>query len=389
MAEDAGRRDGADILGAVRAIAPQLREAAAENEGGRRLGDATVAALRDAGVFRMVMSERLGGPQLDPLAQLDVIEEVSRADGSAGWCTMIGSDGGYATAFLEADVATTMYPSLDLPTARLAAPGGQAVPSGDGYDISGRWPFASGSTHSAWFFLDCLVPEGDGLRLGDGGMPELRMAAVPAADVEVLDTWHTTGLAGSGSHDVTVAGCHVPAERTFALLEDRPVDPAPLYQHRWMFFSNIGAVPLGIARAALEEAVRVAETKVTMPSFALLREEPTLQERVARAEVLISSARAYLWDTVGQAWSALQDGRPIDAAWLQVRLATVNAFHSSKDAVGLVYEAVGTSGIYASSSLDRHLRDVVTMAQHVLAQPKVLTAAGRALVGLPPDAIGF
>ena len=208
-------------------------------------------------------------------------------------------------------------------------------------------------------------------------------------EIEVLDTWHTTGLAGSGSHDVVVAGCHVPAERTYSLVVDPPLDPAPLYRHRWMFFVNIGAVPLGIARAALQEAVRIAETKVIMPTFTLLREEPTLLDRVARAEILIASARAYLWEAVGRTWEALQADRPVDAAWLQVRLATVNAFRSSREAVGLVYEAVGTSGVYSSSPLDRHLRDVVTMAQHILAQPRILVDAGRVLVGLPPTTIGF
>jgi len=377
------------VLDQVGAIAPALREAASRNEASRQLDEVTVASLANAGVFRMVMSERLGGPQLDPLAQLDVIEEISTADGSAGWCSMIGSDGGYATSFLHADVARDMYPSLDLPTALVALPGGRAMRTGDGYDVSGRWAFASGSTHCQWFFLNCLVPEGDDIRRDATGMPELRIVAVERGDVEVLDTWHTTGLAGSGSHDVVVAGCHVPADRTYSLLVDTPVDPAPLYRHRWMFFVNIGAVPLGIARAALQEALHIAETKVIMPTFTLLREDPTLLDRVARAEMLISSARAYLWHAVGTTWEALQADRSVEAAWLQVRLATVNAFRSSREAVGLVYEAVGTSGVYSSSPLDRHLRDVVTMAQHLLAQPRTLVDAGRVLVGVPPTTIGF
>ena len=146
------------VLDQVRAIAPTLRDAASRNEASRQLDEATVSSLAEAGVFRMVMSDRLGGPQLDPLAQLDVIEEISRADGSAGWCSMIGSDGGYATSFLDTEVARDMYPSLDLPTALVALPGGRAVPTGDGYDVSGRWAFASGSTHCRWFFLNCLVP---------------------------------------------------------------------------------------------------------------------------------------------------------------------------------------------------------------------------------------
>ena len=374
-----------NVLERVRGAAAAIRAEAPACEQARRLTPSVVATLREAGAFGMVMSRRLGGPEVDPITQLEVIEAVSRADGSAGWCTMIGSDGGYATSYLETDVAKGMYPSLDAPTAFTIAPGGRAVATADGYEVSGRWAFSSGCTHAEWLFLGCLVPDGDGgIRMGANGFPEVRVAAVPAADVEVLDTWHTTGLAGSGSHDVTIVGIEVPAERTFSIFEAAPVDASPLYRHRWMFFSNVGAVPLGIARAAIDEAVEVAQTKVSMPSFTLARDDVTVQERVARAEMLVRSARAFLWEALGAAWDVVQAGDPVDRAWVDVRLASTNAFRSSKEAVSMLYEALGTAGVYSSSPLDRHLRDLLTMSQHLLVQPKSTVAAGRACSGFRP-----
>jgi indole-3-acetate monooxygenase len=378
------------VLEQVQVAAAAIRAEAAACEAARQLTPSAVATLRDAGAFGMVMSRRLGGPEVDPITQLEVIETVARADGSAGWCTMIGSDGGYATSYLDTDVAKAMYPAVDAPTALTVAPGGQATPTGDGYDVSGRWSFSSGCTHAEWLFLGCLVPDDDGgVVLGPLGFPEVRVVGVPAAEVDVVDTWRTTGLAGSGSHDVTVAGVHVPAERTYSIFESEPIDPSPLYRHRWMFFSNIGAVPLGIARAAIEEAVQVAQTKVSMPSFTLVREDMTVQERVARAETLVRAARAFLWEAVGTAWATAQAGDPIDRAWLDVRLATTNAFRSSREAVSTLYEALGTAGVYSSSPLDRHLRDLLTMSQHILVQPRSAVAAGRVLLGLEADALGF
>jgi alkylation response protein AidB-like acyl-CoA dehydrogenase len=379
-----------DIRGAVRAALPLIKAEADASEQAGTLTEPVVATMRDAGVFRMTMSAALGGPELSPLEQIAILEELASADGSAGWCGMINSDGGYVTSFLEPAVAKEMYPSLDAPTSVVANPSGQARREGDGYRVDGQWGFASGSRHCQWFFLNCLVFDGDTMTTGDDGFPLMRMVAVPAAEVEILDTWHTTGLAGTASNDVRVAGAFVPAERTFNLFADAPVDPSPLYQWTWMFFVNVTGVPLGIARAAIDEAVAVASTKVTMPSFALARDDATVQFNVGRAQALVRSARAYADDAAGGVWDALLSGRPPSPEeWLDVRLSLTNAAHASKEAVNLLYEALGTTGVYRRSPLDRHLRDLTTMAQHILMQTKTYAAGGRRLLGIDPAMIAF
>ena len=302
---------------------------------------------------------------------------------------MIGSDGGYATSYLELDVVRDDVSVVRHGDRARGRTERHAVETGDGYTVNGRWAFASGCTHADWIFVNCLVVRDGETPVGSDGLPLMRVMGVPAAEIDVVDTWRTTGLAGSGSHDVAVEDVFVPAERTYSMFDSPPVDDAPLYRHRWGFFVNIGTVPLGIARAAIDESVQVAQTKVSMPSFQPLRVEPTVQEHVARAEMLVASARAYLYDVVGTYWDALQNDASLDAAWLGVRLATTNAFRASKEAVNLLYEALGTSGVYATSPLDRQLRDITTMSQHIIVQPKTVAAVGRGLLGLPPDAIGF
>jgi alkylation response protein AidB-like acyl-CoA dehydrogenase len=371
----------ATILDRVREAAPLLRGEAAACEDGRRLTPAVVDALTNAGVFRMAMSRAVGGPELSPLEQLDVIEEVASADGSAGWCAMINSDGGYGTAFLE---------PLDLPTSVIANPSGQAVVEPGGYRVTGRWSFASGSTHAAWFFFHAIYIEDGEMQPGVEGLPRTVFCAVPAAEVEVHDTWHTTGLCGTASGDVSIDGVFVPEERTFSLLADDPVDPSPLYRWRWMFFVNMAGVPLGIARSALAEAKEVAHTKVTMPTFALAQEDAVVQAGIGRAQALVGSARAYVHDTVGRMWDVLLAGDDLPSdLWTEYRLALTHAAHSSKAAVGLLYEALGTTGVYRSSVLDRHLRDTTTLAQHILTQTKTYTSSGRVLLGLEPLALAY
>jgi alkylation response protein AidB-like acyl-CoA dehydrogenase len=375
----------------VRAAGPLVRARAAECEKSGRLTSEVVAALRDAGVFRMAMSRDLGGPELTPLEQIEVLEELAAADGSAGWCGMINSDGGYVTAFLERDVAKEMYPSLDLPTAVVAAPSAQARVDGDNFVVTGDIAFASGSSHADWFFANCLVVDENGMRWPEGALlPETRMCAVPRDEVEVLDTWHTTGLSATASNDVRLSGCVVPVERTFSLLEGEPVDQSPLYAWRWMFFLNLAGVPLGIGRGALAEATEVAQTKMTFPSMTPARDDPTLQWNLGRAEALVASARTYVFDAVGVFWDTVSSGRPADPKeWISVRLSLSNACTAAKKAVTLLYEALGTTGIYRRSVLDRQLRDITTLNQHVITQTKTYANCGRSRLGLDPGGIAF
>lgn len=378
-----------EVLQATRAMAETVRADAAAGEAGRRLTPAVVEAMRRAGVFRMAMGKALGGPELSPLEQIDVIEALAHADGAAGWCGMINCDGGYASAYLDRDVAATLYPSIDRSTVMVANPSGRAVIEGDGYRVSGQWPFASGSSHADVFFLSCLVFDGEQLVMA-GDLPEIRMVGFERPEVEVVDTWFTTGLAATASNDVKVVDVHVDRSRTYSMMEAVPVDRAPLYQWRWMFLSKMPAVPLGVARAAVDEALRVAATKVTMPTFALARDDSDVQQAVGRATALVRSGRAYVDDAIGATWDALESGRtPSTDEWVDARLAITNAFTSAKHAVTLLYEALGTTGVYRRSPLDRQLRDVTTMAQHMVSQSKTYAAAGRGLLGLAPALPGF
>ena len=104
--------DDSPILHAAIGLAEQIRAASDEIERGRRLLPGIAAAMKDAGVFGMAMPRVWGGPELDPLTQFRVIEALALAEGSVGWCAMIGCDGGYVTAFLDQDVARTMYPDI-------------------------------------------------------------------------------------------------------------------------------------------------------------------------------------------------------------------------------------------------------------------------------------
>jgi len=382
MSSSTADQPDAGLLEAVRRLDPQIRAAAAEIEAERRLPGHLVRAMQDAGVFRMTMPRAWGGPELDPLTQIRVVEELSAADGSTGWCAMIGSDGGYFSAFLEDAVGRELYSDLDAVTAGSVRPSGRAAAVDGGYRVSGRWAFASGCQHAAWVVTNCVVCDGDTPRQAPSGRPETRMCFLPARACEVIDTWTTTGLRGTGSHDYAVRDLFVPEERTFDLFASPIRRAEPLYALRWMFLLNATGVPLGIARGAIAALVALAEHKSTMAGTGL-RAEPLVQAAVARADVLVGAARGYVVDAVGDLWATLQSGgQPSAVQRARCRLGIAQAASACVEAVDLMYQAAGATALYAPHPLDRALRDIHTLNQHVMYSPKTFQTAGSVLLGL-------
>ena len=369
------------ILAAARGLAPAVEARAGEVATQRRLPLDLVADLKRAGVFRMPMPRAWGGPEMTPRAQTEVVELLSAADPAVGWCVMIGSDAGFYAAFLDEAPARELYPDLDAVTAGLLQPAGRAERVPGGYRVSGRWGFGSGCTHAAVIVGGCLVMEGGAPVLDARGLPVWRVMMAPASSWKVLDTWYTTGLAGSGSNDYTVEGLFVPEAHSFSLLE-KPRRSEPLYRFNGMFFANTHGVPLGLARRAIETVLKLAGEKMLMPELVRMKDVPRVRAALARAEMQLGAARAYTYETLDAVWEALNQrgelGRELRVA---LALSRIHAFRVAREVTQAMVDTAGTSAIYASSPLDRLMRDAITMSQHVVAQDRIAEMIGGLLVG--------
>jgi len=382
------------VLHAAIGLAERIRSASAETERARRLPPGIAAAMKEAGVFAMAMPRAWGGPEVDPLTQFRVIEALAMADGSVGWCAMIGCDGGYMTAFLDQDVGRAMYPDPLVPTAAAATTTGRAVRVPGGYRVSGRFPFVSGSHHCEWLWVGCTVHENGVVRADGNGVPETRQCFVRLSECEILDTWHTTGLRGTGSNDVVVPEMFVEQERTFSFQDPMLIKrPGPLYAFPFLFIAKGAAPALGIARHAIDAMIERAAAKPArrytvgerIEPAKMLRDDVYVQEAVGRAETLLAAARAHYFDLMGDLWATLLDGR--QPSERQVALFTSAYTHVvgvCVDVVQLVYKAVGGTAVYQKGPLDRCLRDVLTMNQHVIGTSRTWEMAGRLLLGLEP-----
>jgi indole-3-acetate monooxygenase len=386
--------DDPAVLHAAIELGPKIRASGDEMEQMRRIPPHVAQAMKDAGVFGMVLPRSWGAPELDPLTQIRVIEALAIADGSAGWCAMIGCDSGYVTAFLDEAVAHEMYPDIWVATAATVTVTGQATPAPGGYCVNGRFPFASGCQHCEWVWVGCSVVDNGAPRISAAGVPETRTCFVRVSECEILDTWYTTGLRGTGSHDLAVHDVFVPAERTFSFQDPNLVKrPGPLYAFPLMFIAKGAAPALGVARHAIDVVIENAGRKPArrllsgerVEAQKLLRDEVFVQESVAHAEARLGAARAYLFDVVGDLWGTLvEERKPSPIQQARFITAYTHVVGECAEAVQLVFKASGGTAVYQIGQLDRCLRDVLTMNQHVIGSLRTYEMAGRLLLGGEP-----
>ena len=356
-----------------------------ETERGRRLPAELLDALRDSGLLRAGAPAEVGGLELAPGSALRCAEEIARGDASAGWCVSIAITSSLLAAFLPIEGRTELFGDGRAIAAGVWAPSGKGQPVDGGVVVSGRWGFCSGITHADLLFAGCMV-ESDAADAG--ARPRPRVVALRKEDLEILDTWHTLGLRGTGSHDAIADQVFVPDQRVFSLF-DGPVVNRPLYRFPiFGFFAlSIGAAALGNARAALDDLIALAGVKVGQGSTRTVAERGPTQRSVSTAEASLRAARALYYETIDAAWQAAQHDEPVSVALRNdLRLAATHAVRTSAEVVRSMYDLGGGTAIYDDALLQRRFRDAHTATAHFQVNEASRELPGRILLGQPADA---
>lgn len=355
-----------------------VRERAEKHERARQLCEDTVADLKRTDILRAYVPLVYGGPEYNPFETMAAIEQLSAADGSTGWCATIASLTSHIAGCLPPDSARAIFGSHDAVACGAYAPSGTASMSSNGsFAVSGRWAWGSGSSFATWM---------TGGTIGDDQRP--RHMFFRSDEIDVHDTWYSNGLRATASHDFSVDALTVPAERV-AVLGSRPVAEAaisrmPLFV---LFSGGVASVMLGIATRATEELTALASTKKPVQSSKTLAVSPITQVDLARAEVAVRSARAFLHENVAVAWDAVAQGDRVDLETrVRARLAASHAGEQACAAVDLCYRAGGGTAVYESSPLQRCFRDVHTASAHVMVSARTYEMVGRHRLGLDIDA---
>ncbi|CKM12730.1 dehydrogenase [Mycobacterium tuberculosis] len=358
-------------------IARWARARSAEIERDRRLPDELVTRLREAGLLRATMPREVAAPELAPGRALRCAEAVARGDASAGWCVSIAITSALLVAYLPARSREEMFGGGRGVAAGVWAPRGTARSVDGGVVVSGRWPFCSGINHADIMFAGCFVD--------DRQVPSV--VALNKDELQVLDTWHTLGLRGPGSHDCVADDVFVPADRVFSVF-DGPIVDRPLYRFPvFGFFAlSIGAAALGNARAAIDDLVELAGGKKGLGSTRTLAERSATQAAAATAESALGAARALFYEVIEAAWQVSHDAEAVPVTMRnRLRLAATHAVRTSADVVRSMYDLAGGTAIYDNAPLQRRFRDAFTATAHFQVNEASRELPGRVLLDQPAD----
>ena len=369
----------ADLLRRLATIAPILERSARESEDAQRLADASVAALREQGFFKLWWPETLGGVGADLVGGIAIVEALADVDTASAWNIGVGASSiGFAAAYLSDDAVNTIFADDRLVIAGQMAPMGKATRVDGGLRVSGRWAFGSGIRQATWVL--------GGATLQDGERSEPIDVVAPIAQVTVDEqSWQVMGLSGTGSCDYSMNDVFIPEGYWFSFpaprnlrgcaLYDLPVPAQVMELH--------AGFALGAARRSLREITELAQTKVRAFTKNSVAQNPTFQRELAEAHARVASTRLYVYDVARR----LQDAagqEEMTGLMLEGRAASRYATDVALDVATWAYRRGGGTTLRLDNPLQRIMRDLLAATQHVYVEEMAYVSLGQALIGVQP-----
>lgn len=386
-----------ELVRRTSALKPLLKQYATECELGRRPVTEVWNAIRATGCFYHFLPRKYGGLEFDVDSFLDAMLPLSEGCASTGWVAAFCVEHVWMLTQFPEEFQDEIFandgdkvPYVISPG--VTAPPGKAIPVDGGYRISGRWKWGTGVMNSDWTMVACAVADD----------PDRRalFCALPTTEVQVLDTWHIDGMEGTGSHDLFIADAFIPEHRTMNMndmrggiahgsrLYDNPIYRQPMTPFLGVT-AGIGAV--GIARAALASFTEQLKQRIVPGSANKQSDRPASQMRLGHANVQIATAEMLLRAAVNR--NVELAGGPVPANFEQrsfMRLQIASAVEMCRTAVRNLMEAAGAGAHMRGNPLQRHLRDINVMSNHIIYDIDGASELhGRALLGMAPNSMTY
>ena len=357
----------------------------------RRLPDDWADLLAQQGFFRAWTPVEHGGFELPTADLMRVLETLAIADASTCWCVSINTTSAIGLSTVPEAVRGQIASSELARFAGVFAPQGIARATGDGkFQVTGRWPFGSAVSNADWVLGGCrfLNEQGEPI-LDDSGNPRQHMVWFPRSVIRGLDNWHVSGLCGSGSADFAVDDAQTSIEFVSGwLLEDR-ID-RPLYRHPVFTLLGMGfaALALGAAIGGYRDVLANLKSRFS-DADGTLKVSSDIRRQLAVEEARIRSARVFFYSTVQTVWEACLSGRPSLVLRKDMRSAVLHAVQGCIQALDVFFDIGGTSSIHKTAAIQRRVRDLRVLSQHIMVRPNLLPVLGAISLGDTPQGARF
>jgi alkylation response protein AidB-like acyl-CoA dehydrogenase len=370
-----------------------LADNACQSAEDRRVTEASIAALKGAGLFKVMLPARYGGYEAGVRTSLEVMAAIAHGDGATAWVVSLANHSAWDIGLLPTRVQDELFgTNPDTLVCSSLPPVGTAVSVDGGVRLSGRWGYVSGSLHAQWAVLGFNIVNENGAVL------EAALAPVPATDYMLLDTWFTAGMRGSGSNTLAVEDVFVPEHRIVqrARLDvgDYPTEHKDeiTYRSAWYTTHTLALVGplLGLGRAALDYVRDAACTKrIAGTVFKRQGDSATIQMQLAGAALLIDTAHMHARRAADDLDDhAARDERPTFQVRARARADASRAAQQIVEAINILLNIHGSGGLVDASPLQRIWQDANVAARHVALLPGIsYEVYGKALMGLPNDVV--
>lgn len=384
---------GFDVAGAAAGIAETLARQSAQGDSDRRTTPEAISAMKSAGLTRILTPKALGGLELPPSAQFDACRALGRSCSAASWVNMVCAAHTFVVARYSPQCRDEVFsgdPDVLIPGT--LAPQGMARPVDGGVVVNGRWQFGSGIDHGPWVLLGAA-----GEKMPDGKRAVPVHVVVPRDDIEVLDTWRTLGMRGSGSNDLVAKDVFVPAHRvmpTMPLFNGTFEGEAePLYRLPVMgsLATMLASTVVGFSEAGVRTFVEATKVRRDAYAGSAKAQKAGVQMRIAESLSEIEAAKHFLQLNAAALDGALACGEPVMDMGQKVELRwnAAYAVELCRRAAERVFAVAGAHAIYDDHALQRFHRDINTASHHAIADfDAVAEMKGKLELGLE-DQLGF
>ena len=389
------RPNPVELKATLKELLPGIKARALEAERARTVPPENLAALREAGLYKIVQPRKFGGYEYDFDVLVDLVIETSRACASTGWVYGLYAAHQWLVASFAPEAQRDLWNGdPDAAVCGSYAPAGKATLAEGGYRLSGRWAFASGCDGAQWAVCASLLPprtEGQG--------PAPAFLLVPASDYAIEDTWDVIGLSGTGSKTLVIDGAFVPAHRVLTFREttsgrtpgsrfhDNPGFSIPMLSN---IPSCLAATAVGAASGALEDYLEATTQRITRGAVAgsnnRMAEFATVQLRVAEAAASVDGAREILLrDLRIRAETARSGGEITVEDRITSRRGQAFAVSLAIRAAEALNASTGGHGLAMANPVQRAWRDANAVGRHIsLNWDAVGTMYGQLALGLEP-----
>lgn len=363
------------LIQRARDMIPYLAENAAKAAADRKIPEATIAKMHEAGFFRVLQPKRWGGYEMDPQVFFQIQMAMAEGCMSTAWIYGVIAVHNWQIALFDLKAQEDVWSKdTSVLIASSYMPVGRVTPVEGGFKFSGRWAFSSGCDHCDWVFLGGVVPPTE-----TNPAPDYRTFLVPRGDFKVLDTWHTFGLQGTGSNDIVVEDVFVPEYRTHSSLDGfRGTNPGidsktvPLYQIPFgqLFPRAVSTSTIGATQGAINAYRDVASKRVGTNNGAKTAEDPHAQMAVARAQSLVDQLKLRLLSIFDELMTNARNGVATDMTKrIQFRYESAAVSEACLDEVLELQKMCGGRAIFTNSPLQRFALDILAGRAHVANNP--------------------